>query len=138
MKKKKAQTPTMVIKGENVIGMINASGGARLDINQKVIKQATPEMDRLFKHVRKELRNRPATDAADPAEVEKQVNKIEKEAAKAEGADPAKLESWLTRLGKMAPDILDVMLASLGGPVSGFTAVFKKIAERARATSTTG
>ena len=136
MKKTKAQAPSMVIKGENVIGSINASGRAQLKIDQKVIHQPTQEMEMLFKRVHKELETQPAQATPNAEKVEEQVKKIEKEAAKGEKADLAKLESWLVKLSKMAPDILDVMLASLGGPVTGFTAVFKKIADRARGTST--
>jgi hypothetical protein len=43
------------------------------------------------------------------------------------------MERWMANLNQMAPDIVDVILASLGGPASGFTAVFKKISEHARA-----
>jgi hypothetical protein len=35
----------------------------------------------------------------------------------------------------MAPDIVDVMAASLGGPISGLTAVIQKIAARVKAES---
>jgi hypothetical protein len=136
MRKSKAQHPSMNIKGENVIGNINVSGDARLAISQKVVHQSTPEMEQLFKRVHKELQTRRQGTVSDPQKVQEQVKKIEKEAAKGEKADPAKLENWMTKLGKMAPDILDVMLASLGGPITGFTAVFKKIADRAKATST--
>lgn len=135
MKKNKSQTPSMVIKAENAIGNITASGGASVNVKQQVTKQVTPEMNRLFKHVYKQIQTNPPR-SVDPAKVQEQVRKIEKEAAKGEKADPAKLESWLIKLSKMAPDILDVMLASLGGPVAGFTAVFKKIVDRAKAAST--
>jgi len=67
--------------------------------------------------------------------VANQVKKIEAEAAKGEAADPSKLERWMTTLAKMAPDIIEVMAASLAGPVAGFTVVFKKIVERAKASS---
>jgi hypothetical protein len=135
MKKNNAQTPSMVIKAENAIGTITASGGASVNVKQQVTKQVTPEMNRLFKRVHKQIKTHPPR-AADPDKVHAQVKKIEREAAKGEKADPAKLEGWLIKLSKMAPDILDVMLASLGGPVAGFTAVFKKIVDHAKAAST--
>jgi hypothetical protein len=135
MKKNNAHTPSMMIKAENAIGNITASGGASVNVKQQVTKQVTPEMDRLFKRVHKQIEAHPPR-AANPARVQEQVKKIEKEAAKGEKADPAKLEGWLIKLSKMAPDILDVMLASLGGPVAGFTAVFKKIVDHAKTAST--
>jgi hypothetical protein len=121
------------IKGENVVGTIIASGRANVRVSQKIIHQATPELDKLFQTVHKEIKERPADPAVDKAAVETQVKKIEKEAAKAGAADQGKLETWVKKLAKMAPDIVDVMAASLGGPAAGFTAVFKKIVERARA-----
>ena len=129
MAKNRTQIPSMPIKGENVIGMINANGHARVNVNQKVIHQATPAMDKLFKRIHKEVRARPK----DP-KLEAQVKKIEAEAAKGEEADQSKLERWIRTLAKMAPDIVEVMAASLAGPVAGFSVVFKKIVERANAT----
>jgi hypothetical protein len=130
MAKTKFQVPSMSIQGENVVGMIYASGSANVNVNQKVIHQATPKMEKLFKRVHKEIKTR----SADP-KLENQVKKIETEAAKGETADKTKLERWMKTLAKMAPDIVEVMAASLAGPVAGFTVVFKKIVERARASS---
>jgi len=124
----------MTINGENVIGMINANGRARVNVNQKVIHQATPELGKLFKRILKEVKIRPEDPKQDKARLEDQVKKIEAEAAKGEEADQSKLERWIRTLAKMAPDIVEVMAASLAGPVAGFTVVFKKIVERAKAS----
>jgi hypothetical protein len=118
----------MSIRGENVIGVINASGSSRVNINQKVIHQATPEMEKLFRRVHREMKRRPVE-----SKVEQQVKKIEAEAAKGNAADRSRLERWMRSLAKMAPGILEVMGASLAGPAAGFTAVFKNIVERALA-----
>ena len=134
MAKHRTQIPSMTIKGENVIGMINANGRARVNVNQKVIHQATPEMDKLFKRIHKEVRARPEDPKHDKEKLEAQVTKIESEAAKGEKADKDRLERWIRTLAKMAPDIVEVMAASLAGPVAGFTVVFRKIVERANAT----
>ena len=125
----------MSIKGQNVIGVINASGSARLNVNQQIIHQVTPEMDKLFKSAHKRLSARPEDPKVDQAKLKKQVRKIEAEAAKGEAADQSRLERWLKTLAQMAPDIVEVMAASLAGPVAGFTLVFKKIVERAKAAS---
>jgi uncharacterized protein associated with vWA-MoxR-VMAP ternary system len=135
MAKTKFQVPSMSIQGENVVGMITASGSARVNVNQKVIHQATPDMEKLFKRVHKEIKTRPVDPKIEKAKLENQVKKIETEAAKGETADQSRLERWLKTLAKLAPDIVEVMAASLAGPVAGFTVVFKKIVERARASS---
>ena len=69
----------------------------------------------------------------DKEEILETVQRIENESKMGDQANQSKLERWMENLQKMAPDIVDVILASLGGPVSGITAVLKKIAEQARA-----
>jgi hypothetical protein len=135
MSKSRDRTTSMSIKGQNVIGMISASGSARVDVDQMIIHQVSPEMEKLFKRAHKRIQVRPEDPKVDQAKLENQVKKIEAEAAKGEAADPSKLERWLKTLAKMAPDIVEVMTASLAGPVTGFAVVFKKIVERAKATS---
>lgn len=135
MSKSRGQNSSMSINGQNVIGAINASGSARVNVDQMIIHQATPEMEKLFKRAHKHIKVRPEDAKVDQAKLENQVKKIEAEAAKGEAADRSKLERWLKTLAKMAPDIVEVMAASLAGPVTGFAVVFKKIVERAKATS---
>jgi uncharacterized protein associated with vWA-MoxR-VMAP ternary system len=135
MSKSRGQIPSMSIKGQNVIGMINASGSARVNVGQQIVHQTTPEMEKLFKRAHKHIKVRPEDQKVDKTKLENQVKKIETEAAKGERADKVKLERWLKTLAKMAPDIVEVMTASLAGPVAGFAVVFKKIVERTKATS---
>ena len=136
--KKKTQEPTLSISGENVIGTINAGGNASVKISQKIIKQSTPELTELFKAVNRKVKSRRQDPKVDKDKLAAQVSRIEKEAAKGGKADQGKLEGWVKKLESMAPDIVDVMLAALGGPAAGFTAVFKKIVERARKSSAAG
>jgi len=134
MSKSRGQIPSMSIQGQNVIGIISASGSARVNVDQRIIHQTTPEMEKLFKHAHKRIKARPQYPKVDQVKLENQVKKIEAEAAKGEAADLSKLERWMKTLAKMAPDIVEVMAASLAGPVAGFAVVFKKIVERAKAT----
>ncbi len=130
MAKTKFQVPSMTIQGENVVGMINASGSAHVNVNQKVIHQATPEMEKLFKRVHKKIKTRSVDPKVAKEKLEDQVKKIETEAAKGETADKTRLERWLKTLAKMAPDIVEVMAASLAGQVSGF---YRRLQENRRA-----
>jgi hypothetical protein len=134
MAKNRTSIPSMTIQGENVVGMINASGSGRVNLDQKVIHrdQVAPEMEKLFQRVYKEIKVRREDSKVKKDRLENQVKKIEAETAKGGAADPARLERWVKTLAKMAPDIVDVMAASLAGPVAGFAVVFKKIVERAR------
>ena len=135
MAKNRTRIPSMSIRGENVIGVLNASGSARVRLDQQVIHHDSADMEKLFKRLHRELKKRPEDPNVSKEKLEAQVRKIEAEAAKGEGADTGKLERWMKTLVKMAPDIVEVMAASLGGPVAGFSVVFKKIVERVRAAS---
>ena len=121
----------MIIDG-NISGSYVAQGrNARLSVHQTTGSQAA-ELKELFETVYRQIQSRPVDKNVDKGEISATVQKIEAESAKGKKANESKLERWMGDLGRMAPDILDVILASLGGPVSGFTAVFKKIAERAK------
>ena len=134
MAKNRNQFPSVTVQGQNAVGFINASGSSRVNLKQQVIQQTSPEMEDLFKHLNRKIRRRKGSQV-DKTRLENQVRKIEAEAAKGSAADPGKLERWIKALANMAPDIVEVMAASLAGPVAGFTLVFKKIVERARAAS---
>src|SRR5512140_2301140 len=100
MAKARSRKASVSIRGENVIGTINAGGQARLNINQKVIHQATPELDKLFKTLHEEIDKRPSSPPAaapqlDKTDLQQQVKKIETEAAKGNAADQGKLEGWI-------------------------------------------
>ena len=126
---------SVTLQGQNVVWSVTASRGGHVNLKQQVIHQATPKMENVFKRTRRRIKTRREDPQVDKAKLESQVKKIETEAAKGPAADPGKLERWIRTLAKMAPDIVDVMAASLAGPVGGFSMVFKKIVERARATS---
>jgi len=67
--------------------------------------------------------------------VTEQVQKVEQEAGKGEHADAEKIEGWMTVIGRMVPDILEVVASTLASPVAGIATTVKKIAEKAKAQS---
>lgn len=135
MARNRTQSPSVTVNGGNAVGYIITSGSSRVNLKQQVIQQTSSEMDKLFKRTRRKIKTRREDPKVNKERLESQVKKIEVEAAKGPAADPGKLERWVKTLAKMAPDIVEVMAASLAGPVAGFTMVFKKIVERARTTS---
>ena len=136
MARNRTQYPSVTVNGGNAVGYIITSGSSRVNLKQQVLQQASPEMEELFKHLNRRITRRRKGSQVDKTRLENQVKKIEAEAAKGSAADPGKLERWIKTLANMAPDIVEVMAATLAGPVAGFTLVFKKIVERARAAST--
>ena len=136
MSKNKKDPPSINITGENVVGSINAGGHAKVDVTQSSVhKTNDANFERLFELLEEKIKARPEDPNVDKQEIREQVNQIKTEAAKGEQANPNKLERWIRTLSGMAPDIIDVMVASLGGPISGITAVIQKIAARVKAES---
>ncbi|MFZ5855690.1 MAG: hypothetical protein ACOYZ6_02585 [Chloroflexota bacterium] len=93
------------------------------------------ELAPLFDKVYQAIAALPSASTDEKQELSETANRIEAEVAKnGENANQTSLQRWMDNIQKMAPDIVDVILASLGGPLSAATAVLKKIAERAKQT----
>lgn len=138
MGRNKKDPPATNITGQNVIGSINASDHAKVDISQSsVSKTNDANFEKLFELLEERIKTRPEDPDVDKQEIQEQVKQIKTEAAQGEKANQNKLERWIRNLFSMAPDIVDVMAASLGGPISGLTAVIQKIAARVKAESET-
>jgi len=108
------------IQGRNAAVTIHQTNGVPAD-----------EISTLFQKLYQYIDTRPPDPNVDKEEIVETVQKIQDEVSKGEQINETKLSRWTENLSKMAPDIVDVALASLGGPVSGATAVLKKIADRA-------
>ena len=87
----------------------------------------------LFAAAYRQIAQRPEDPNVDKDELRDAVQHLEKETAKGEEANENRLERWVKHLAGMAPDILDVMGAALGGPLSAAGMILKKVIERASA-----
>ena len=114
----------IAIQGRNATVTIHQSNGIPAD-----------EVSALFQNLYQYIESRPSDPNVDKEEIVETVQKIQNEVSKGEEINETKLARWMDNLSGMAPDIVDVALASLGGPVSGATAVLKKIADRAHQQS---
>jgi hypothetical protein len=136
--KNRAQTQIRNHKGDHYVISGNVSGsvvtqGKNAKVNVTQSSGVDPgEIESLFKQVYQHIESRPEDPNVGKEEISMTVQQIEKETAKGEEANQTKMERWMANLNQMAPDIVDVILASLGGPVSGVTAVLKKVADRAK------
>ena len=77
-------------------------------------------------------RKRRKTTPARKAEIEQEVKAIETELGKKK-ANKGFLSERFENLARMAPDILEVIIAGLGNPAAGVGMAAKKIAEKAKA-----
>jgi hypothetical protein len=93
------------------------------------------ELAPLFDKVYQSISALPTASTDEKQELADTAKRIETEVAKnGENANQTSLQRWMDNIQKMAPDIVDVILASLGGPLSAATAILKKVAERAKQT----
>lgn len=140
-KPKRDGKPRTVRGDQQTIG--NVSGGAivvqgrnaKVTVYQGI--QGT-ELAPLFDKVYQTIAALPDVNAGKKQELAETAKRIETEVAeKGAQADQTDLQRWMGNIQKMAPDIVDVILASLGGPLSAVTTILKKVAERAKQTSST-
>jgi hypothetical protein len=108
---------------------------AKVTIHQETGIQAA-EMTAMFEAVFKKIESLPVNPDVDKEEVVETVQKIQEETKKEDQANPNKLERWISSIAKMARTS-GCDGSSLAGPVSGFTAVFKKIVDKVKQESST-
>lgn len=120
-----------VISGSVSGGIVTQGRNAKVFVTQNSGVDLG-EVESLFSQLYQQIEARPEDPNVEKEEIAHTVQQLEKETARGEEANQTKMERWMANLNQMAPDIVDVILASLGGPVSGVTAVLKKVAERAQ------
>jgi len=121
--------------GSITVGNVEGTGiaighGAGASVQQGL---SGSDVARLFATVYRRIDERPDDPAVDRDEIAVTVREVEQEAAKGADADPDKVEGWLRRLAGLAPDVLEVTLATIANPVAGVTLAVRKAAERVRA-----
>jgi hypothetical protein len=82
------------------------------------------------------IEGRPQTSPKEQADIEAQVKELEQEDAKGELADAHFIEERLRNLRQMAPDIFEVVVATIANPVAGFGLIAKKVVEKIQAEAT--
>jgi hypothetical protein len=90
------------------------------------------ELGELFERIYARIQERPTAPDVEKEEIVDTVQRIEGEVAKGEEANTSKLERWLKTLAQMAPDIFDVVAATLTSPAAGIATVIRKVIAKAR------
>ena len=117
------------------VGDISGSSGIAIGRGaraQVTTGAAAADWAAAFAAVYQAIQSRPVDPTVDKDEITETVQRIEKETAKGDTAEEPKLERWVKNIAGMAPDILEVMAAAFGGPVSAAGAILKKVIERAK------
>jgi hypothetical protein len=137
MSKKKRtikKQPTIRIGNiSGVRGNVNIAGG---DIStQQTIGLSRAEIDRLFDPLYTAIENRAETSPSEKADLKVEVKEIQSAITEAVQNNEKVNEAFLLRrfrnIARMAPDILDVVIATLDSPLVGLGVAVKKIVEKA-------
>jgi hypothetical protein len=138
VKKKEDKNQQVSIKVGNisdVSGAVNIAGG---NISTQITTGLNAaEIGKLFKHLYSTIEARPNTSPTDKADLKAEVQEVHEAVKKAEQEQKPLNESFLARhfrnICRMAPDMLEVVVATLANPLAGLGVAVKKIAEKAKA-----
>ncbi len=131
----KKETNLKVGDISSVSGTVNIAGGninthtANLGLSAAEIKQL---FDGLYIAIEANAMTSPANKEDIKAEVKEIQSTVTEAAQKNEKVDESFLSRRFRNIARMAPDVLDVVVATLGNPLAGLGVAVKKIAEKAK------
>jgi hypothetical protein len=125
--------------GAYIEGGVDTGGGDFVGRDQyKTTGLSAADVAQLFEVFRAAVEARPNTSLADKADLKAELKEVEKEVAKGDKASETFLSHRLRNIGRMAPDILDVVLTTLAKPVIGLGLVVRKVAKKMKAEAGNG
>jgi hypothetical protein len=135
---KKASTP-IERAGRNITKIdVQGSYNAVANDGATAIVQISPaeqaEWESWRKRMEREIKALKGLTTEDKKMLNQNVAQVVQEAQKGKEADPGRIQRLLNTLNAMAPDILDVVIATIANPLAGLGLVAKKIAQKAQVT----
>jgi hypothetical protein len=129
------QTSIRVGNISEVSGNVNVAGG-NITTHHTTTGLSAVEIKQLFDQLYSNIDARADTSPADKEDIKAEVKDIQAVVTQAAQKNEKVDESFLSRrfrnIARMAPDILDVVVATLGNPLAGLGVAVKKIAEKAK------
>jgi hypothetical protein len=125
-----------VSKGGVFVGG-NVQGSNIVTGNHNRVSNQGSTRDALFEEIIEKIEQRPETPPEDKEDLKANVAEIKAEAEKGEQADESFLARRLRNIERIAPDIAEVVLATLSNPISGIGIVMKKVVERTQKSANT-
>ncbi len=120
--------------GVNIAGNVNTGGGDITGRDHIEIRSSGPTLEQLnaaFAPIYARIDRLEHLPKEDREDLQAATKEIQDEVAKGEKADDTVLQRRLRGLGRMAPDILEVVIATIGNPLLGLGVVARKIADKA-------
>jgi hypothetical protein len=133
----KSRKTAVTIKTGNIhdiSGSVNIAGGDIKHQDTTILhyNENTEVIIKALTEALKRTRKRPKTSRAHKTGIEKEIRQIESEVGKKK-FDRGFLTERFRNIAKMAPDILEVIIAGLGSPATALALTMRKIAEKAKA-----
>jgi hypothetical protein len=129
------QTSARVGTISDISGSVNVAGG-NITTHHTVTGLSAAEIKQLFDGLYSQIDTRTNTSRADKEDIKAEVKEIQSTVTEATQKNEKIDESFLSRrfrnIARMAPDVLDVVVATLGNPLAGLGVAAKKIAEKAK------
>jgi len=123
----------------DISGNVNVAGG-NITTHHTVTGLSAAEIKQLFDGLYSQIDARANTSPADKEDIKAEVKEIQstvtESAQKNEKVDEKFLSRRFRNIARMAPDVLDVVVATLGNPLAGLGVAVKKIAEKAKEETT--
>lgn len=134
------QTTITVGNISDVSGTVNVVGG-NITTHHTTSGLSAAEIEQLFSQLYTAVDERPATPETNKEDIKSEVKEIQstvtQAAQKNEQIDEKSLSRRFRNIARMAPDILDVVVATLGNPLAGLGVAVKNIADKAKAETST-
>jgi hypothetical protein len=119
----------------DISGNVNVAGG-NITTHHTVTGLSAAEIKQLFDGLYSQIDVHANTSPADKEDIKAEVKEIQSTVTAAAQKNEKIDESFLSRrfrnIARMAPDLLDVVVATLGNPLAGLGVAAKKIAEKAK------
>jgi hypothetical protein len=117
--------------GAYIEGSVSTGGGDFVGRDQvKTSGLSAADVAKLFEPIYARIEARPNTSSEDKADLKTDVQELQVEVTKGDKADESFLSRRLRNIQRMAPDILEVVTATLTNPLTGFSSVVTKVAQR--------
>ena len=137
MPKKKYDSRVNIRVGDisGVSGEVNFAGGD-ITTNKTATGLSATEITKIFNQLYSAIEANTKTSPANKEDLKAEVKEIQSTVSNAAQKNEKIDEGFLARrfrnIARMAPDVLDVIVATLGNPLAGLGVAVKKIAEKAK------
>ena len=129
------QTSVRVGNVSDISGSVNVAGG-NITTHHTTTGLSGAEIKQLFDQIYNTIDARPQTSSADKEDLKAEVKEVQITITEAVQKNKEVDEGFLSRrfrnISRMAPDVLDVIVATLANPLAGLGAIVKKIAQKAK------